>query len=169
MNRQRYLHFEQAFLAGELDPGFKNLSVWDYRFVSNGNETDEILAWGREMLRNYYPDHITNPDYRWRYVESVKTDVKYGSKDQVNDLPSLHGYAISARVVTVSPDQHLLVAANEAQQPADIAAPYTIGKWDKTPPVEVSLVKGRNVLHCSREGENIKGMTIKDFTLTPVK
>ena len=381
---KRYLHFEKAYLAGELDPGFKDLSVWDCRFVGNGNETDEILTWGREMLRNYNPDHITNPDYRWRYVESVKTDVKYGSKDQKNDLPSLHGYqnmintggvcgrraffgrfilrcfgipcmarpqpghatlvhwtpdgwviclgatwgngtvngapdteflsmtqarmtgdaylqvlraqwigaaladkgaatttfwngvassrqqqviekakaatiaavgtdigeaneskekeiiksaavseadrtvitgpdggitipavacssptnstpkirfmkchlggmqlhyarlgnaetfeytfdapadgkyALSARVVTVSPDQHLFVAANDAQQPADIVAPYTLGKWDKTPPVEVSLVKGRNVLRFSRP-EPVKGMTIKDFTLSPLK
>jgi hypothetical protein len=381
---KRYLGYEKAFLAGELDPGFKDLSVWDCRMIGNGDESDEVLAWGREMLRNYYPDHITNPDYRWRYVELVKTDVKYGSKDQKNDSPSLgfyqnilntggicgrraffgrfmlrcfgipslarpqpghatlvhwtpkgwviclgaswgngkvngapdtefltltqarmtgdaylqvlraqwigaaladkdaaassfwngvagtrqqtiiekaqastiaavgtdigeaneskekdiiknaavseadkkitvgtdgvitipavacskptnstpkirfmkshlggmqlhYGrllepetfeytfdapaagkYAISARVVTVSPDQHLLVAANDAPQPADIVAPYTLGKWDKTPPVEIQLVKGSNVLRFSRP-EPVKGMTIKDFTLTPVK
>jgi hypothetical protein len=382
---KRYLHYEKAFLAGELDPGFKDLSVWDCRFVGNGDEPDEILAWGREMLRNYNPDQIRNPDYRWRYVEAVKTDVKYGSKDQKSDIPSLgfyqniintggvcgrraffgrfilrsfgiptlarpqpgHAtlvhwtpdgwviclgatwgngkvngkpdtefltttqarmtgdaylqvlrprwagealgekgteatgfwkgvallrqremiekaktvtlaavgtdigeaneskenevikeitvsesdrkitvgadgaitipavacssptnstakirfmkshlggmqlhysrlgqpepfeytfdapaagkYALSARVVTVSPDQHLLVAANDANEPVDITAPYTLGKWDKTLPVEVSLVKGSNVLRFSRNGENIKGLTIKDFTLTPVK
>ncbi len=382
---KRYLAYEKAFLAGELDSGFKDLSVWDCRFIGNGDESDEMLAWGREMLRNYYPDHITNPDYRWRYVEAVKTDVKYGSKDQKNDSPSLgfyqniintggvcgrraffgrfilrcfgvptlarpqpghatlvhwtpkgwviclgaswgngringapdteflaitqarmtgdaylqvlraqwigaaladkgastadfwkgvsahrqqviiekakaatiaavgtdigeaneskekeavktttvseadrnivtgpdgvitipavacsnptnstpkirfmksrlggmqmhYGrlgeaepfaytfdvpaagkYALSARVVTVSPDQHLLVAANDVKEPVDIAAPYTLGKWDKTPPVEIPLVKGTNVLHFTRGGENIKGLTIKDFTLSPVK
>ena len=387
---KRYLHYEKAFLAGELDPGFKDLTAWDCRFVGNGDEPDEVLAWGREMLRNYHPDQISTSDYRWRYVEAVKTDVKYGSKDQKNDLPSLgfyqniintggvcgrraffgrfilrcfgmptlarpqpgHAtlvhwtpagwvinlgaswgwgtvegnfdtdflamtqarkveaaypevqraqwvgtvlgepkaagfgaaatgfwngaalyrqraiiekakavtlaavgtdigeaneskekeivkavtvteadrkivvdqngvitipavacstptnstgkirfmksylggmqlhynrngsaegfeytfdapaagkYALSARVVTVSPDQHLLVAANDAKEPVDIATPYTIGKWEQTQPVEVSLVKGKNVLRCSRGGENIKGMTIKDFTLKPVK
>jgi hypothetical protein len=387
---KRYQHYEKAYLAGELDPGFKDLSVWDCRFVGNGDEPDEILAWGRAMLRNYRPDHIQTADTRWRYVEAVKTDVKYGSQDQKNDSPSLgfyqniintggvcgrraffgrfilrsfgiptlarpqpgHAtlvhwtpagwvinlgaawgwgtvggnfdtdflamtqarmvaaeypevmrakcvgmalgekktvgfgdaasafwsgvalyrqraiidkaqavtlaavgtdigeaneskekelikevalteadkkivagpdavitipavacskpanstgkirfmksdlggmqlhynrngsaesfeytfdapaagkYALSARVVTVSPDQHLLVAANDANAPVDIVAPYTLGKWDKTLPVEVSLVKGRNVLRFSRGGENIKGMTIKDFTLTPMK
>ncbi|MCF7673912.1 MAG: hypothetical protein K9M97_01105 [Akkermansiaceae bacterium] len=387
---QRYLHYQQAFLAGELDPGFKELSVWDCRFVGNGDEPDEVLAWGREMLRNYNPAQIATSDTRWRYVEAVKTDVKYGSQDQKNDLPTLgfyqniintggvcgrraffgrfilrsfgmptlarpqpgHAtlvhwtpagwvinlgaswgwgsvdgnfdtdflamtqarmvaaaypevlraqwvgtvlgekmapgfgaaatgfwngvalyrqraiiekakavtlaavgtdigeaneskekevvkavtvieadrkivvgqdgvitipavacskptnstgkirfmksylggmqlhysrlgnaegfeyafdapaagkYALSARVVTVSPDQHLLVAANDAKEPVDIAAPYTIGKWEQTQAVEVSLVKGRNVLRFSRGGENIKGMTIKDFTLKPVK
>jgi len=44
---KRYLHFEKAFLAGELDPAFKNLSVWDFRFVVDGDEPDAILAWGR--------------------------------------------------------------------------------------------------------------------------
>ncbi|MCF7734445.1 MAG: hypothetical protein K9N23_22370 [Akkermansiaceae bacterium] len=386
---KRYLHFEKAFLAGELDPGFKDLSVWDCRFVGNGDEPDEMLAWGREMLRNYHPDHIQTADYRWRYVEAVKTDVKYGSQDQKNDLPTLgfyqniintggvcgrraffgrfilrsfgiptlarpqpgHAtlvhwtpdgwvinlgatwgwgtvvgeadtdflamtqarrvaaaypevlraqwagtalgekkaagfgaaatgfwngvalyrqraiiekakavtlaavgtdigeaneskekevvksvtvseadkkivagpdgvitipavacskptdstpkirfmksylggmqmhysrmgnaepfeytfdvsaagkYSLSARVATVSPDQRLLVSANEAKEPIDIAAPYTIGKWDKTPPVEVALVKGKNVLRFTRN-EPVKGMAIKEFTLTPVK
>ncbi|MBC8875765.1 MAG: hypothetical protein H8E44_40585 [Planctomycetes bacterium] len=88
----RYLHFEKAYLDGELDPGFKNLSVWDYRLVVNGDETDDILAWGREMLRNYRPDHISTSDYRWRYVEAVKTDVKYGSQDNKYDRPELHKY-----------------------------------------------------------------------------
>ena len=381
---KRYLGYEKAFLAGELDPGFKDLSVWECRMIGNGDESDEVLAWGREMLRNYYPDHITNPDYRWRYVELVKTDVKYGSKDQKSDSPSLgfyqniintggvcgrraffgrfilrcfgipslarpqpghatlvhwtpdgwviclgaswgngkvngapdtefltttqarmpsdaylqvlrarwlgaalaekipakaefwnkvsahrqqsiiekakaatiaavgtdigeaneskeketiktaavseadkkivvdadgvitipavacskpsnstpkirfmkshlggmqlhYGrllepetfeytfdapaagkYALNARVVTVSPDQHLFVAVNEANEPADITVPYTLGKWDKTPPVEISLTKGRNVLRFSRP-EPVKGLTVKDFTLTPVK
>lgn len=386
---KRYLHFEKAFLAGELDPGFKELSTWDCRFIGNGDEPDEMLAWGREMLRNYHPDHIQTADYRWRYVEAVKTDVKYGSQDQKNDLPTLgfyqniintggvcgrraffgrfilrsfgiptlprpqpgHAtlvhwtpdgwvinlganwgwgtvvgeadtdflamtqarriaaaypevlraqwagtalgekkaagfgaaatgfwngvalyqqraiiekakavtlaavgtdigeaneskvkeavksvtvseadkkivagpdgvitipavacskptdstpkirfmksylggmqmhysrmgnaepfeytfdvsaagkYSLSARVATVSPDQRLLVSANEAKEPIDIAAPYTIGKWDKTPPVEVALVKGKNVLRFTRN-EPVKGMAIKEFTLTPMK
>jgi hypothetical protein len=385
---KRYQHFEKAFLDGDLDPGFKDLTVWEYRNAVNGNEPDWTLAWGREMLRNYRPDHISTPDYRWRYVESVKTEVKYGSADAKNDLPTLqqyqniimnggvcgrraffgrfilrcfgiptlarpqpghatlahwtpggwviclgatwgHGriggapdtdflattqarkdaaaylqvqraqwvgaalgdktavgsnaaagfwngmalyrqqaiidkakavalgavgtdigeaneskekdvvkavtiteadrkivvgqdgaitipavacskptkstgkirfmksclggmqlhynrlggaepfeytfeapaagkYALSARVVTTSADQHLLVAANDAKEPTDIAVPFTVGVWDKTPPVEVSLVKGRNVLRFSRN-DPVKGLTIKDFTLTPVK
>ena len=68
----------QAFLAGELDPGFKGLSVWDYRMVVDGNEPDYVLAWGREMLRNYRPDHM-KLDYKWRYCRITKTDVPYTS------------------------------------------------------------------------------------------
>jgi hypothetical protein len=388
---KRYLHFEKAFLAGELDPAFKDLSVWDLRMVGNGDEPDEILAWGREMLRNYRPDHINTADFRWRYVKAVKTDVKYGSQDQKNDSPALQSYqnmintggvcgrraffgrfilrcfgiptlarpqkghatlvhwtpegwvinlgagwgwgwmkngqedvdflasmqarkvekaypkvtraqcigdvlgearangftgevsgfwngialyqqraiveaskavalkavgqdiaeanvskeaeliekvtvtdadkkivvapegvitipavacsiipatntakiifmksalgglqmhygrlgdpaafeyafdvpqagkyTLSARVVTVSPEQHLLVAANDAKDPVDIALPYTIGMWDKTPTAEITLAKGKNVLQFTRKDSG-KGLTIKDFTLVPVK
>lgn len=86
---KRYFHYESAFLKGELDPGFKDITTWDLRMVVNGNEPDEILAWGREMLRNYRPDHICTDDYRWRYVAVVRTDCKYGSQDNKYDQPEL--------------------------------------------------------------------------------
>lgn len=85
----RFLHFESAMRDGELDPAFPRLEVWEYRMVVNGEEPDEILAWGRQMLRNYRPDQVHNPDYRWRYVDSVRTDVRYGSQDNQHDEPGL--------------------------------------------------------------------------------
>ncbi len=87
---KRYLHFEKAFLDGELDPAFKDLSAWDYRMVVNGEETEEVLTWGRQMLRNYRPDHITTSDYNWRYVAIVRSDVRYGSQDNQYDEDRLH-------------------------------------------------------------------------------
>ena len=89
---KRYLHYEKAFLDGELDPAFKNLNVWEYRMVLDCDAPDETLAWGREMLRNYRPDHIYNPDYGWRYSASVRTEVPYGSQNVSKDLPSLQNY-----------------------------------------------------------------------------
>jgi hypothetical protein len=89
---KRYQHFEKAFLDGELDPAFKDLTVWEYRNAVNGEEPDWTLVWGREMLRNYRPDEIATGDYRWRYVEAVRTEVKYGSQDQKNDMPTLQFY-----------------------------------------------------------------------------
>ncbi len=85
----RYLHYEKALLAGELDPAFDTLSVWDYRMVVNGEEPDDILSWGRTMLRNYRPDHITTSDYRWRYVAAVRSDIQYGSQDNKHDQDDL--------------------------------------------------------------------------------
>jgi len=86
---QRYLQFEKAFLDGQLDPAFANLSVWDYRMVVDGEEPDEISVWGREMLRNYRPDHNTMDDYRWRYVALVRSDIPYGSGDVQYDKDEL--------------------------------------------------------------------------------
>jgi hypothetical protein len=82
------------------------------------------------------------------------------------EAPKAGKYALSARVVTVTGDQHLLVTANGAKS-VDITLPLTLGMWDKTAPVEVKLLKGKNVLKFSRGGENIRGLTIKDFTLKP--
>jgi hypothetical protein len=84
------------------------------------------------------------------------------------EAPTAGKYALVARVVTTSAGQYLQVSANEAKEPTDIAVPFTIGMWDETPPVEVSLVQGRNVLRFSR-AEPVKGLTIRDFTLTPAK
>ncbi|MDT8390313.1 MAG: hypothetical protein RRC34_07375 [Lentisphaeria bacterium] len=85
----RYLSYEKAYVDGELDPGFKDLSVWDYRLVVDGEEPDEISAWGRQMLRDYRPDHIATDDYRWRYVAAVRTEVRYGSQYNKYDKPEL--------------------------------------------------------------------------------
>ncbi len=89
---KRYLHYEKAYMDGELDPAFDLLSTWNLRMVVNGDEPDETLVWGREMLRNYRPDHIYNPNYGWRYVSIVASDVKYGSGDVKYDRPELQRY-----------------------------------------------------------------------------
>ena len=52
--------------------------------------------------------------------------------------------------------------------PITIALPFSVGMWATTQPVQIPLVKGKNVFRFYREGE-VKGVTIKDFTLTPVK
>lgn len=89
---KRYLHYEKAFLDGELDPAFQHFTAWEYRQVVDCDAPDHILAWGREMLRNYRPDHIYNPDYGWRYSGSVRTEVPYGSENVKCDLATLHNY-----------------------------------------------------------------------------
>lgn len=89
---KRYLHYEKAFLDGELDPAFANFGTWEYRHVVNCDAPDEILAWGRHMLRNYRPDHISNTNYGWRYVSAVRTEVPYGSENVQYDDPAMHQY-----------------------------------------------------------------------------
>jgi hypothetical protein len=74
---KRYLNYEKAYLDGELDPAFKRMTTWECRFITNDPFSDEEILWGREMLRNYRPDAVFEPDYRWRYSKIVKTDVAY--------------------------------------------------------------------------------------------
>jgi hypothetical protein len=82
----RYLHYEKAYLDGELDPGFKDMNTWECRFITDSEYSNEDLAWTRQMMRIYRPDHITTSDYKWRYVRFIKSDVPYCST--TND-PSL--------------------------------------------------------------------------------
>lgn len=92
----RYLHYEAAYLNKELDPAFKDFNAWECRFITNDPYTNEELAWGREMLRNFRPDHITNPDYSWRYVAMVKSDFPYCSTrhDDTLGLPQQEALAL---------------------------------------------------------------------------
>jgi hypothetical protein len=74
---ERFLHYKQAFLNKELDPKFATMTAWEMRYVSDSDATDDQLAWGRRMLRNYRPDIMETRDYTWRYCMIVRTDVKY--------------------------------------------------------------------------------------------
>ena len=91
---QRYLSYEKAYLADELDPGFAGLNTWALRMVVNGTEPIDIMDWGQKMLRNYRPDLITMADENWRYVKSVNTEINYTSTYQKLgwDRPDLQRY-----------------------------------------------------------------------------
>jgi hypothetical protein len=77
-------------------------------------------------------------------------------------------YVLTARVATLQEGQKFLFAANAAMTPVELAVPYTIGMWQQTQPIQLSLVNGKNVLHFALQ-DGSRGVTIKDFTLTPVK
>ena len=92
----RYLHFEKAYLAKELDPQFKDFNAWECRFITNDPYSNEELTWGRAMLRQFRPDHITNPDQKWRYTRVVKSDLPYTSTrhDDSLGLPQQQALAL---------------------------------------------------------------------------
>jgi hypothetical protein len=73
-----YLDYEKAWFDGVLDAAFDSYSDFNYRFVMHYFGVDH-LNWMRTMLRNYRPDHVRNPDYKWRHCGIVKTDVPYRS------------------------------------------------------------------------------------------
>jgi hypothetical protein len=78
---ERYLHYEKAYLEGELDPVFEQLSAWELRMVIDSDASEEELALARQGLRNYRPDHVLTDDPQWRYCRIVRTDVGYTQPD----------------------------------------------------------------------------------------
>lgn len=78
---QRYIHYEQAYLLGELDVSFSQFNVWEMRQIVNSDATEEELAWGRRSLMNYRPDLVNSDNKQWRYCMIVKTDVSYKTPD----------------------------------------------------------------------------------------
>lgn len=75
---QRYLHYEKAYLAGDLDPGFEVLTAFELRYVTACQSSNDELAWLRKSMPIYRPDHVASSDYHWRYARAVRTDVAYG-------------------------------------------------------------------------------------------
>jgi hypothetical protein len=86
---KRYLSYEKWYVDGELQPGFKDLSVWNLTFVVDGSDPDEIFAWGRQMLHNLRPDCIPSDGDTSVYVNVVDKEIAYTSSMVKNDLPEL--------------------------------------------------------------------------------
>ena len=77
---QRYLHYESAYLSGDLDPAFEVLTAFEMRHVSNADAVEPDLKWMRETMAIYTPDSIAmqySVGKSWRYAETVHHDVPY--------------------------------------------------------------------------------------------
>lgn len=95
---ERYLDYEQAYLKGELDPAFEVLTAFELRFVANSRAYTRELAWTRETMMNFRPEHIVKSDYHWRYIQAVHTDVAYGDSDWLSEGPSYSGIPAAGAV-----------------------------------------------------------------------
>ena len=71
-------------------------------------------------------------------------------------------------MVTVSAGQNLLLTLNDAAEPLTMDLPYTVGLWQQSKPIEITLAKGPNLLRFTRKAP-YRGLTIKHFTLMPVR
>ncbi len=65
---KRYLAYEKWYLAGELDPQFKDMTTWECRYIINDYETEEMLAWLRMTVNNYRPDTVDTEYVREKYM-----------------------------------------------------------------------------------------------------
>ncbi len=79
--------------------------------------------------------------------------------------PEAGKYELTAKVVTVAIGRGLILRLNRRTM-VDVELPFTLGKWERTKPVTIHLKKGRNSLQFTLRAPN-KGLTIKEFTLTP--
>jgi len=96
---------------------------------------------------------------------------RYGSGERFEytiDVPKAGKYLLTSRLVTPAWKQSMDLSINGAS-PQSIALPYTMGLWGELEPVEVELKQGTNVLSFSRRHHFFRGVSIKDFTLTPMK
>jgi hypothetical protein len=81
--------------------------------------------------------------------------------------PAAGKYALTARVCTVTVDRSLMLRLNRRTM-LDLPLPYTKGLWEDTKPLAIDLKEGRNTLMFTARAPN-KGVSIKQFRLTPVK
>ena len=86
---KRYLSYEKWYLDGELDPGFKDLDVWNLVMAVDGSDPDELFVWGREFMRLMRPDLIPHDGDTTRYVDVVNQEIAYTSQNVKFDRPEL--------------------------------------------------------------------------------
>ncbi len=82
---KRYLSYEQWYLAGELDPRFKDMTTWECRHIINDYSSEEDLVWLRTMLRNYRPDTIATEFPRDRYM-ALNADIPQKTPQYDEDI-----------------------------------------------------------------------------------
>jgi hypothetical protein len=63
---QRYVHYEQAYLSGELDPNFSEFNVWKMRQIVNSDVTEEELEMRNTKSFEYRPDLAYSNNPQWR-------------------------------------------------------------------------------------------------------
>ena len=84
-------------------------------------------------------------------------------------IPRSGKHTLTARVVTANYDQRLNVSVGDADSEIVMEMPFTLGRWQESEPITLTLEEGENTLRFSRNKPPQYGMAIKDFALTPVK
>jgi formylglycine-generating enzyme required for sulfatase activity len=111
-----------------------------------------------------------------RFMESVDGGMQahYSNKGQRPELfsysiniPKAGKYEFTAHVCTVTVDRQALLRVNRRTL-LDVDIPYTKADWMDSAPVELDLEEGRNRIGYTHYTPN-KGVSIKHFTLKPVK
>lgn len=85
---KRYLAYEKWYLEKQLDPHFVNMTTWECRHIINDYQSEEDLAWLREMVRNYRPDTVDTRYVRDKYM-AVNGDIPQKTPQYDEDITRL--------------------------------------------------------------------------------
>ena len=85
------------------------------------------------------------------------------------NAPKAGKYSMTARVVTANYDQKIMVSTNGSESEVVMTMPFTVGKWQDSKPVTLTLNKGANTLQVSRTKPPQKGVAVKSFVLKPMR
>ena len=107
--------------------------------------------WGFYDIYGNVCERISDKYHKDYYAKSPKTDPT-GPKQAIKSrfgykvtAAKAGKYSLEAKVVTANYDQRIKVSANEGQEIA-MKMPFTEGVWQSSQPVEITLVKGENLL-----------------------
>jgi formylglycine-generating enzyme required for sulfatase activity len=131
--------------------------------------------WGLYDIYGNVCERISDKYSRSYYSISPKVDPtgpSQGTKSRFEYkviAPRSGKYSLTAQVVTANYDQRLNIFVGDADSEIVMEMPFTLGKWQESEPVTLTLKKGENILRFSRNKPPQYGLAIKDFTLTPVK
>ena len=84
-------------------------------------------------------------------------------------VPRSGEYSLTAQVVTAQYEQRLNVAVNDSHSEKTIDLPFTLGGWQESEPVMLTLQEGENTLKFWRNQPPQYGLAVKSFTLRPMK
>lgn len=93
-------------------------------------------------------------------------------------VPEGGDYTLAAKVVTINRSQSLQLRVNAKDEPIDLPLPYTVGRWEDSQPITISLAEGKNTLSFTRSvpeefgkrvwttsGPEYGGVSIRSFSL----
>ena len=131
--------------------------------------------WGLYDICGNVVERVSDKYAKDYYAKSPKVDPtgpSQGTKSRFEyqvTVPRSGKYALTAQVVTANYDQRLNVSVNDAESEITMEMPFTIGKWQDSEPVTLTLEEGENTLRFSRNRPPQYGLAVKSFTLKPTR
>ncbi len=165
--------------ASDWEPDKAPVAVAPRFPVIEMTEADKTIVFGKDGVITIPPAACTSPETTdkikfMRTADNTGVQVHYALAGQrpellkyTFELPADGKYELLAKVCTVTVDRKAILRVNRRTL-LDLPLPYTKGMWEDTKPVVLDLTAGRNTIMFTAEVPN-KGVSIKNFTLKPVK